>query len=223
MRLIDHFIPLFAYVRQFQEQPAGDASGLAERLDAMVAAARSRAGAAGVAAADIEAALFAVCAWIDETLLGSGWSEAQAWQRLLLQRRYFNVSNAGIGFFERLDRLGEPQLEVREIYYFCLGLGFAGRYGYDRNAQALNDIKQANLALLLKDAGGLTGVDGALMFPDGYGTPSSFADGKRRGRRLSWGLLSMLLAPPLLVLALYGLYHSILWRQVSTILPQLAL
>ena len=226
MKLVDCFIPFLALLRQFQRQPGGDAATLAAQLDGAIADARRTAHDAGYAGADIEEALFAVAAWADEILIAANWSGAAEWQRRLLQRRYFNISNAGVAFFSHLDALGERQLQVREVYYLCLGMGFAGRYGYDRNQKALTDVKRANLELLLQDDDGLPGEAGRLMFPDGYGAQLTEEMPRKkpaRRRQVSSLTLSALLIPLLVLAVLYGVYHVIIWQLVDAILPQISI
>ncbi len=226
MKLVDCFIPLLALLQQFQRAPSGDLPGLAQQFDAAIGGARQQARDAGHAEADIEEALFAVAAWADEAILASDWTEAAQWQRHLLQRRYFNISNAGVAFFTRLDALGEQSLAVREVYYLCLGMGFAGRYGYDRNQKALTDIKRANLASLLEDEDGSPGEAGKLLFPDGYGTSLPQADAARKSvKHRNWTFSSLtlnaLLVPLLVLIVLYGIYHVVIWQLVGSILPQI--
>ncbi len=224
MRLSDCFIPVLAAVRQFQRAPAGDAAALAAQLDPLIAAARNKARDAGFADADIEAAWFAVAAWADESLLALDWHDTIEWQRRLLQKRYFNTASAGVEFFSRLESLNTGQLAVREVYYLCLAMGFAGRYGYDRNQQALEDIKRQNLQLLLQGDDGMPGEAGRLLFPDGYAVGSPLSGFKTRGsprrQRLSPLTLSALLLPLVALIGLYGAYHAIIWQMVNTILPQ---
>ena len=232
MRLVNCFIPFCARLQAFQRQtvsdPAsGDATAMTAQLDALIAEARRNAHDAGHLEADVEQALFAVAAWADEILIAANWSGAAHWQRSLLQRRYFNVSNAGIAFFERLENLGTQQLAVRVVYYLCLGMGFAGRYGYDRNQKALTDIKRANLTWLLQGDDGLPGEAGKLMFPDGYGAMSPEPAAARKPtvrwhRRFSSLMLYAMLIPLAVLLVLYGIYHTTVWEMVNAILPHIS-
>lgn len=232
MRLVNCFIPFCARLQAFQRQTSGDpasdsAAAMSAQLDALIAEARRNAHDAGHLDADVEQALFALAAWADEILIAANWPGAAQWQRSLLQRRYFNISNAGIAFFERLETLGPQQLPVREVYYLCLGMGFAGRYGYDRNQKALTDIKRANLALLLQGDDGLPGEAGRLMFPDGYGVfPADSAASRKPGvhwrRKFSTLALNVSLIPLAILAILYGLYHVAVWEMVNAILPHIS-
>ncbi|WP_028215202.1 DotU family type IV/VI secretion system protein [Paraburkholderia mimosarum] len=225
MTLIDCLMPLFAQVRAFAQAPSSDAQTLTAQLDNVFAVARHRAQDAGHAQADVDAALFAFAAWADEVLLTTRWEGAAQWQRHLLQRRYFNLSNAGVAFYERLAQLPPAERAVREVFYLCLALGFGGRYAYDRNQKALTDIKRANLAMLLPDTE-LSASAQALLFPDGYGVASGAQYPARptlRARlatRWSHGVLAAILLPLFLLLLLFGTYYYVVGQSVHTLLAQ---
>jgi type VI secretion system protein ImpK len=232
MSLADHLIPLFAQVRAFARQPSGDAASLTVQLDAAVAAARQRAHDAGVAQADIDEALFAFSAWADELLLTTQWDGAAQWQRHLLQRRYANVSNAGVLFYDRLAQLTPAQLPVREVFFICLALGFGGRYAYDRNQKTLTDIRRTNLAMLLPEADQLGASARAFLFPDGYDVAGDTAPAQQRTVRtrlatrfthLTRGKVAAILLPLFLLAALYGVYHTVVAQSVDLLVAQIHL
>jgi type VI secretion system protein ImpK len=77
---------------------------------------------------DYDLARFAIVAWADETILSSDWNSKDKWQREQLQRIYYQTTDAGEIFFDRLNSIGPHQRDVREVYYLCLALGFKGRY-----------------------------------------------------------------------------------------------
>lgn len=226
MRLVDCFIPFMAFVRHFQAQPSGSAASVREQLDGLLTEARRKAQEAGIAETDTLNGMFAVAAWTDEIMLATAWQGAEEWKRQLLQKRYFNVSSAGVEFFTRLEALGPQQLAVREVYFFCLSMGFTGRYGHDRNPKTLEDIKQACLQQLVREGEGLYGDSGKVMFPQAYaslargGKPQ--VDGRWRWRwRISSLTLSVLLAPLAVLAVLYGIYHLIIWQTVNSIMAQI--
>jgi len=82
----------------------------------------------GKRAADIEAAAFAVVAWVDEVIARhhDWWSGSTP-----LQVTLFGTRNAGNEFFSHLEKLDAKQDEAREVYYVALCLGFQGQYYYD--------------------------------------------------------------------------------------------
>jgi type VI secretion system protein ImpK len=221
MRLVDCFIPTLAVVRQFAEAPQDDALVLADRLQPLLAAAQHDALALGASEDDVRSALFAAAAWIDETLLTCDWPDAQAWQRLLLQRQFFGVSNAGVAFFERLAGLAEARAEVAEVYVLCLSMGFKGRFGHGGDVRELADIRLRAMRRVLAHASA-NGVPEAetLVFPSAKAHETPRAAAVRRSRwmpsRLSVAVLSISL---LALLILYLVFFSLLRQQVHAILP----
>ena len=219
MALVDHFIPLLASVREFQTAPRDDAEQLAARIDALLERARRSASDDRVAPDDFAAALFPVVAWIDEALLSLDWDGAAQWPRRLLQKRHFNLSTAGVEFFKRLDALPGGASELKEVYLLCLGLGFRGRYAYDRDPKALAGIRQQ----LLSSFG--PGVASArdLLIPEGYQGTAPASDGEA-GKRRRWRFSSLSTAafalPLATLLLLYGVYHLIINHMATAIIQQ---
>ena len=213
VRLIDGFVPLIARLQQFRNAPTQAVDVLATQLDADITAARHPLQDAGYAYEDIEQALFAVVAWADELLVGLDWPGAVAWQQRLLQRRYFQISNAGNAFYERLDRLTPMQNEVRNVYFTCLCLGFAGRYGYDRKQKALHDIRQLHYRYLMQ------GRKDDNIFPDAYQHGPAARHVMPR-TRWPWRIWSALLLPSMLLGLIFFL---VIWQQVGAILIQTTL
>jgi type VI secretion system protein ImpK len=119
---------LILELRQADELPPAahldpEISALLERI------ARSAAN-AGVPAADVEHARYALVAFLDETLLGHSSPQKDEWLARPLQMRLFGENTAGEGFFARLEQLrrGRSRSSALEVYYLCLALGFEGRY-----------------------------------------------------------------------------------------------
>lgn len=79
----------------------------------------------------VNEAKYAVVAFIDEKVLSSAWAGRSTWMGRPLQLEYFGEHLAGENFFHRLARLrqgGERSVDVLEVYYTCLQLGFEGMY-----------------------------------------------------------------------------------------------
>jgi type VI secretion system protein ImpK len=79
----------------------------------------------------VSEAKYAFCALIDETVLSTGDTLAERWSGAPLQLQHFGEHLAGEGFFNHLDRLRlDPvtNLEVLEVYFTCLLLGFKGKF-----------------------------------------------------------------------------------------------
>lgn len=74
---------------------------------------------------------YAMAAYTDEMVMGSGWPNKTAWVMRPLCVEFFGDSNAGEGFFTRLEVLQQDPAKhflVLEHYYTCLQLGFQGVY-----------------------------------------------------------------------------------------------
>ena len=131
MRLTDCFSELIAYVSYFlktvdKKQPPFDQ--IRHEVERLLGESEACINKETFSAEDYDQARFAVCAWIDEAILSSSWKEKHLWQKQQLQRVYYNTTEAGEQFFERLNNLGLHQRDVREVYYLCLAMGFTGRY-----------------------------------------------------------------------------------------------
>ncbi|MDD0997052.1 type IVB secretion system protein IcmH/DotU [Pseudomonas sp. TNT2022 ID1044] len=75
---------------------------------------------------------YALCAFLDESVLRSEENELRRHFELQpLQFRYFGVHLAGEGFYEKIDSLRgdvKQNLDVLEVYHLCLALGFEGKF-----------------------------------------------------------------------------------------------
>jgi type VI secretion system protein ImpK len=99
-----------------------------------------------IALQDVNDAVYALAAFIDEQVLRSPWQGRQQWMARPLQLIYFGESTAGEGFFQRMQALqaDTSRSHVLEIYYLCLALGFQGQYAMaDKELSAIQaDVGQ---------------------------------------------------------------------------------
>lgn len=79
----------------------------------------------------VSVAKFALAAFVDETVLTANFPLKIEWEKNPLQLEYFGEQLAGNKFFEKLESM-LSQIEVTqdavEVYYYCMLLGFKGRY-----------------------------------------------------------------------------------------------
>jgi type VI secretion system protein ImpK len=85
-------------------------------------------------------AIFAVVAFLDESILNLQQPVFAQWPRKPLQEELFGVHVAGEIFFTTVERLLAQQdahdvADVLEVYLLCLLLGFRGRYGMGGQAE----------------------------------------------------------------------------------------
>ena len=121
-------------------QVAADAESFRTRIKQVLGAAEQEARHAGYGADDVRFALFAVIAFLDETVLNSGQPMFAEWPRRTLQEEVFGVHMAGELFFQYLQQLlgrqdSEDLADVLEVFELCLLLGFKGRYSASRGSE----------------------------------------------------------------------------------------
>jgi type VI secretion system protein ImpK len=214
MRLADCFTDLIAYTAFVTQSPdSGQASF--EQVDAnirrLVADSESMCEKGGFTPNDYDLARFAVFAWVDETILSSTWPGKNRWLGEQLQRRYYETSDAGKQFFERLNTIGPHQIDVREVYYICLSMGFAGQYINEGDDYLLDQLRTSNLKLLTGSSMGVPDVRKMTLFPNGYQSDTPLSDSRMpRMRRFTPFTLISVVSPLVLYATLFFVYRFIL-------------
>jgi len=186
---------------------------LRHRLTSLIEAQERRARDGVVAWDSYVDARFAVLSWVDELILNSPWQHRSEWQHLMLT--YYATLNAGNQFFDRLERQPAAARDVREIYYFCLALGFEGKLALAGNPNALRELRRT-LYHQLVTAGGLRLSD-AHLFPEAYRRAPSAAPPPTR----QWGALRLALISVVPV-ALFVVYLLVLRAAADARIAQLA-
>ena len=119
-------------VRTNQQIP-NDAQTFRAQIRHLLAGAEQQARQAGYTREAINLALYAVVAFLDETVLSSPRSVFADWPRQPLQDEIFGDHLGGEVFFQHVRRLlAQPESEeladVLEVFELCMLLGFHGRY-----------------------------------------------------------------------------------------------
>ncbi|MEO8026995.1 MAG: type IVB secretion system protein IcmH/DotU [Bryobacteraceae bacterium] len=114
-------------------QQVNDAASFRAQLWEAVKAADVEARRRGYSVEDIELAIFAVVAFLDESILNTRHPVFADWPRQPLQEERYGHHIAGEIFFQNLQKLlqrndSHETADLLEVYYLCLLLGFAGRY-----------------------------------------------------------------------------------------------
>jgi type VI secretion system protein ImpK len=128
------FSELFAYVLLFEQMslqgaPLPSYEEVRSTIAVILGRQEAYAKRQGMREQEYHNALFAIVAWVDETILRqTHWEYYDQWNTFPLQLEYYQTRNGGEELFERLQSLHADQTEIREIYYLCLGLGFSGQY-----------------------------------------------------------------------------------------------
>ncbi|HAT1773629.1 TPA: DotU family type IV/VI secretion system protein [Legionella pneumophila] len=117
---------------------------------------------------ELNAALFAVCAWIDESVQESLWEGKSEWQHRLLQTELFNTANAGDEFFTYLSKITPNQKDLFRIFYRCMILGFKGECHELIKKSDLIKYKKYVLECITKDAHQVDNINKFIAFPEAY-------------------------------------------------------
>jgi type VI secretion system protein ImpK len=118
---------------RYNRQAVQDAEAFRAQMRQGLRIAEHEARSRGCSAEDVKQVVFAVVAFLDESVLSSGNPVFANWPRLPLQAELFGHQLAGEVFFQELQktltRNDSPETaDLLEVYYLCLLLGFKGRY-----------------------------------------------------------------------------------------------
>lgn len=131
-------------LRHSATQP--DVARLREQTVAQIRRFEAAAGAAGAAAQTVTAARYVLCTMLDEAVLSAPWGEQSGWSQKTLLVTFHSETYGGAKFFQILERLyadAARHIDLMELMYVCLALGFAGRYQIEAGGRAkLADIQQ---------------------------------------------------------------------------------
>ena len=94
----------------------------------------------GYSAEEIQLAIFAVVAFLDESILNLRHPIFADWPRQPLQEEFFGHHVAGEVFYQHLQKMlgmndSQSLADVLEVYYLCMLMGFAGRYTLGNRAE----------------------------------------------------------------------------------------
>lgn len=155
MILVDCFIPAMTHVIETLRAVNGstelDYAAFRQKVLQLLRDNATYEQAVGYDEAHYQNALFAAVSFIDEQVMNSQWNQKSLWGAELLQRHFFNTTRGGVEFFARLDALNPyhpVDRDIREVYFYCLALGFAGQYYRPGDKAQLADMITANADIL---------------------------------------------------------------------------
>jgi type VI secretion system protein ImpK len=119
---------------RFNLQSVPSADNFRANAKELVRVATQDAAGRGYTGEDVKVAAFAVVAFLDESVLTSKSAVFSTWSRMPLQLELFRADMAGETFFHYVQELLSRQdsaetVDVLEVYYLCMLLGYRGRYG----------------------------------------------------------------------------------------------
>lgn len=139
-----------------------DITGLRRQALEQVREFEERARAGGVATETVLAARYALCSALDEAVLSTPWGGQSDWGGQSLLVTLHRETWGGEKFFDMLQKISaDParHIDLMELQYVCLALGFAGKYGVvDRGHTRLAEI-QADLYRRIREYRGVPPAD----------------------------------------------------------------
>jgi type VI secretion system protein ImpK len=209
MRLVDFFIDPILKINALNgnvQQIDGNWQGFKDELSNMLIDSQTQAVKAGFPESCCSEALFPVVAYIDEVILTSEWKGKVEWQRDSLQRNFFNTTNSGYEFYERLNQLNRQgdDRSVREVYLLCLSLGYKGRYFSPQDRPKIEETRVFNLDLLLPNDANKV-FEKSTLFSDAYHE----RDQINTTRKSRVNLIPLFAATPFVAITATLLFYSI--------------
>jgi type VI secretion system protein ImpK len=115
----------------------------------------------GASAEDVKQVIFAVVAFLDESVLTSRNPVFVNWPRLPLQAELFGHQLAGEIFFQELQKSlnrsdSQETADLLEVYYLCMLLGFKGRYAAGGDLRSVMAATQEKIRRIRGPIGALS-------------------------------------------------------------------
>ena len=156
----------FSFALQLKKsKDPGDAETLRARVNDLFRSLETAAGQQEITADNLQLTKYALAAFLDEMILLSNWPLKNTWASNPLQLEMFNDLAAGEEFYNKLETLrhgGDPRkIDVLEVYYLCLALGFKGKYGDLKGMQKLKVLMED----LAKEVRQRRGGEGSALSP----------------------------------------------------------
>ncbi|HEY5817385.1 MAG TPA: type IVB secretion system protein IcmH/DotU [Mesorhizobium sp.] len=152
--LINAFAPLLEFAPEMESALAPDnPETLRTRLLEELIRARDAVVAGGSPMARADQAAWVVAALLDDLALNTPWGGASAWPRQPLVVMLRGDVDAGTQFFARLEELERHpnrDRDLLELQYYCLALGFRGKYRVAARAgdRSINAVRVATARFL---------------------------------------------------------------------------
>ncbi len=158
-------------------QAVADAAAFRSHLKRLIGQADQEARRSGYAGEYVKLAVFAVIAFIDESVLASPQPSFADWPRRPLQEEVFGEHMGGEVFFDNLRRLVASQdtedlADLLEVYQLCMLLGFQGRYSRE-NGGELRSMMSAVSDKIVRIRGASGELSPAWTLPNDEVTPES--------------------------------------------------
>lgn len=129
-------IAVFERTKQAVSHP--DIGGLHQRLVNELKSFELRSKELGIASEIVLSARYILCTILDEAVLNTPWGCESAWHQRSLLSIFHNETSGGEKFYIILDRLRQSpseNLDILELFYLVLSLGYEGKYRLSPNGK----------------------------------------------------------------------------------------
>jgi type VI secretion system protein ImpK len=133
---------------RFQRQQVTDSASFRSQMRRSLQGAMQEARSLGYASESVQMGVFAVVAFMDESVLNLRSPAFADWARQSLQEELFGDHNAGETYFRKLQALlahqDSPEVaDTMEVYCLCLQSGYRGRYALGDSGELHQMLRQA--------------------------------------------------------------------------------
>ncbi|HVA11634.1 MAG TPA: type IVB secretion system protein IcmH/DotU [Stellaceae bacterium] len=138
-----------------------DPVGLQARVVEEIKAFEAAATAGGINGETVMVARYILCCTLDEAALATPWGSQSAWSTQSLLALFHNETWGGEKFFtllERMQVLAARHIDLLEVFYACLAIGFQGRYRVLTNGGHQLDQLRSELFRTIREQRGLPSV-----------------------------------------------------------------
>ncbi|MBV8525374.1 MAG: type IVB secretion system protein IcmH/DotU, partial [Acetobacteraceae bacterium] len=146
-------LQLLARLRNVARPP--DPGELRQRALNAVRAFERKATESGVPAEELRLANFVLCASVDDVVMNTPWGSTGVWEAHSLVAAFHGKVDAGERFFSLLTKLREfpaKNLQILELMYLCLSLGFMGRYRLSpRGPAEIDRLREETYSVIVRN------------------------------------------------------------------------
>lgn len=177
-----------------------DVDALHARLSNEIANFQQECAALGYDDATTLAARYCLCSMVDESVLSQPWGADSSWPERPMLSIFHNETWGGEKVFGILDRVMDDSqrfMDLLELIYFCLALGFEGKYHVVHNGRARLDALLENVYGILEKHSGEAPT--RLLSPDAL----IYDQKQKMGWRMPAWLVLVCFAALLVVIHLY--------------------
>lgn len=100
------------------------------------------------------ASRYILCTMLDEAIMNTPWGSSGQWSQHTLLSTFHNETAGGEKFFLLLDRMRETpaeNIEIIELMYLCLSIGFEGKYRVIYNGKEQIELIRDDLFILIRN------------------------------------------------------------------------